>query len=107
MQGGFLAVLGMAGAVYSSLSSRLGNAALTEKRFRWFLVVIMTVALVYNEAWLNRPFALIFAYLSTWLVLQASEAREEVSEADEGAGDESPVTSDGEENALAGIPRLS
>jgi hypothetical protein len=107
MQGGFLAVLGMAGAVYSSLSSRLGNAAPTEKRFRWFLVVIMTVALVYNEAWLNRPFALIFAYLSTWLVLQASEAREEVLEADEVTGDESPVTSDGEEDALAGIPRLS
>lgn len=82
MQGGVLAFIAMAGAVFSFLFHSLSNAAPTIKRFRWYLVVIMGIALVYNEAWLNRPFALIFAYLSTWLVLRASEPESEDAEVD-------------------------
>jgi len=107
MQGGVLAALGMAGAVFSFLFHGLANAASTVKRFRWFLVLIMGVALMYNEAWLNRPFALIFAYLSTWLILQASESQAEALAEKEQSQDVVPTSSEGTEDVLAGIPRLS
>jgi hypothetical protein len=114
MQGGLLAVIGMAGAVFSFLFRSLSAAVPTVKRFRWFLVVMMAIALVYNESWLNRPFSLIFAYLSTWLVLQGSEGQAAVAAGDEdAAGDEADGTAipaddaDDAEGALAGAPRLS
>ena len=107
MQGGFLAAVGMAGAVFTFASQKFAGAASTVKRFRWFLAAIVGVALLYNEAWLDRPFALIFAYLSTWLILQSYEAREEVSEAEPEASDEVSASSGGMEGELAGIPRLS
>ncbi len=104
MQGGALAALGMAGAVFSFLFRSLADAASTVKRFRWFLALIMGVALVYNEAWLNRPFALIFAYLSTWLILQASESQAEALEEGEKSQDEFPRPSEDTAGVLAGIP---
>jgi hypothetical protein len=107
MQGGVLAVIAMAGAVYSFLFSRLTEAAPTLKRFRWFVVVIMTVALVYNEAWINRPFALVFAYLSAWLMLQEKASGEEVAADDTDAPVTLPAVSDAADDALAGVPRLS
>ncbi len=107
MQGGLLAVIAMAGAFFSFLFHRLSSAAPTVKRFRWFLVAIMGIALVYNEAWLNRPFAIIFAYLSTWLVLRASDSEAESSEVEAEPTEEFSAPSDDAAGALAGAPRVS
>jgi hypothetical protein len=105
MQGGILAVIGMLGAVFSNLLRSLGDAAPTVKRYRWFLVVILAATLVYNEAIMNRPFAIIFAYISAWLAVQATAEQGRASASEGESEDEASTPYDDTEGALAGVPR--
>jgi hypothetical protein len=105
MQGGILAVIGMLGAVFSNLLRSLGDAAPTVKRYRWFLVVILAATLVYNEAIMNRPFAIIFAYISAWLAVQATAEQGRASASEGESEDEASAPYDDTEGALAGVPR--
>ncbi len=105
MQGGAVAVIGMAGAMFSFLFRRI-NVLPTVARFGWFLAAVLLVALVYNEAWLNRPFALIIGYLSTWLVLLPSGSEAESAELT-GAMTEIPSSMDLDDDEIPGLPRES
>lgn len=105
MQGGILAVIAMLGAAFSNLLRSLGDAPPTVKRYRWFLVVILAATLVYNEAIMNRPFAIIFAYISAWLAVQATAEQGRASASEGESEDEASAPYDDTEGALAGVPR--
>ena len=66
IQGGALAVLLVAGAMFGYLRSRSENY-FTLRQFGWFVAFSMMVVWVYNEAVFDRVFAPITAFLMIWI----------------------------------------
>jgi hypothetical protein len=66
IQGGVLAVIIVAGAMFGYLRSRAENY-FTLRQFGWFVAFSMMVIWAYDEAIFDRVFAPITAFLMIWI----------------------------------------
>ena len=84
IQGGLVAVVTMVFAMFSWMRSRVHQYP-TLRKFHWFLAFSIFIVWVYNEAMLDRAFAMITTFLMIWtseggLVDEPVESQEGVTE---------------------------